>query len=287
MRKLAFFLTAFAVLLLTACSSEEDQPANGVATISFQVINYEQISLDEVTRAASVDTLAHLEMGIYNATTRELIDSVKTTKSDSNYGTFSTTLPFGEYIVVFLGFDGSKASQLKNLNRIGFADYYVPNFFYKTINLTVSQSTSGSQNISLARAVSAFTIKSEGYIPTNIDSITIVAKGGGYIFDTEKGLAAAVSRRTIVNNVSEYAGTESIGITLYTFLPSEEANMDFTVKASDGNGEEIVSKEFTNVPMKINQRTIYTGSLFGDGTNTNGFNLTLENDQWDEVNQTY
>ncbi|MBQ8050767.1 MAG: FimB/Mfa2 family fimbrial subunit [Bacteroidaceae bacterium] len=286
MKRIAISFAAIAALLLTACHNDEAQPAEGMGTINFQVINYEQISLDEVTRAAAT-SLAHLEMAIYDATSHELIDSVKTTSSDANYGSFSATLPFGEYTVVFLGFDGSKASHLKNFNQIGFADNYVPNFFYKKLDLTVSEKSSGNQNISLARKVAAFSIKSEGYIPSNLSTMTIVARGGGFIFNAETGQASAVAQKTSTYNVASYAGKESIGINVYTFLPSEETTMNFTVTATDSNGEVIVSKEFADVPMKINQRTIYTGSLFGDGTSTNGFDLSLENDAWEEVNNTY
>ena len=250
MKRLVCCLAAIAALLFTACHNEEVLPTEGMGTVKFQVINYEQISLNEVTRATAATSLAHLEMGIYDAVTHELIDSVKTQSGDGNYGSFSATLPYGEYIVVFLGFEGGKASHLKNLNSIQFAENYVPNFFYKTLNLTVSPSTSGSQNIALARAVSAFKIQSEGYIPSNLSTMTIVAKGGGYVFNAETGLASSVLQKTSSYNVSSYAGKESIG-------------------------------------MKINQRTTYTGAFFGDGKATSGFNLTLENDQWDDINHSY
>lgn len=285
--KKTFIFFALLAIMLTSCSNESEKPANGTGTIRFDVLNYEQVSLDEVTRASAATALAHLEMAIYDASSLEIVDSVKTAKGDDGYGSFSSTLPYGDYIIAFLGFDGSKASSLKQIQNIGFADAYVPNFFYKTLSLTVSPTSDENQEITLSRAVSAFSIKSQGYIPNNLKNITIVANGGGFRFNAQTGKATSVSQRTSTFDVSNYAGTESVGITVYAFLQSDEATMSFNVTATDANGDVLAEKVFPNVPMRINQRTIYTGSLFGDGTETQGFNLTLENDVWSDINYTY
>ena len=285
--KKALGLFAMLAIMLTGCSNESEKTLNGTGNIRFDVLNYEQVSLDEVTRASAATALAHLEMAIYDASSLEIVDSVKTVKGSEGYGSFSATLPFGDYIIVFLGFDGSKASSLKQIQNIGFSDAYVPNFFYKTLPLTVSPSSTGSQEITLSRAVSAFSIKTQGYIPNNLKNITIVANGGGYRFNAQTGLATSISQRTSTFDVSSYAGTESVGITIYAFLPSNETAMSFNITATDTNDDILAEKVFSNVPMRINQRTIYTGSLFGDGTETQGFNLTLENDVWNDINYTY
>ena len=273
--------------MISACSDNNEQPQpEGQATIRFEVTNYEQVSLDEVTRAAAT-ALAHLEMAIYDASTLQLVDSIKTKSGDSGYGSFSASLPFGDYVVLFLGFDGSRQSILKNIQSIGFTENNVPNLFHKVINLTVSPSSATSQDVTLSRAVAAFSIKSQGYIPTNLQTLTIVATGGGYKLNGQTGWAANVAQRTTNFNVSAYAGKESVGVSVYSFLPSEDANMNFSVTATASNGEVLAQKDFSNVPMKINQRTIYTGSLFGDGTQTQDFNLSLENDVWNDVNLEY
>ncbi len=285
--KKTFFLLVAAALMISACSNNNEQPQpEGQATIRFEVTNYEQVSLDEVTRAAAT-ALAHLEMAIYDASTLQLVDSIKTKSGDSGYGSFSASLPFGDYVVLFLGFDGSRQSILKNIQSIGFTENNVPNLFHKVINLTVSPSSATSQDVTLSRAVAAFSIKSQGYIPTNLQTLTIVATGGGCKLNGQTGWAANVAQRTTNFNVSAYAGKESVGVSVYSFLPSEEANMKFSVTATASNGEVLAQKDFSNVPMKINQRTIYTGSLFGDGTQAQDFNLSLENDVWNDVNLEY
>lgn len=286
--KKTFFLLVAAALMISACSNNNDEQPQpeGQATIRFEVTNYEQVSLDEVTRAAAT-ALAHLEMAIYDASTLQLVDSIKTKSGDSGYGSFSASLPFGDYVVLFLGFDGSRQSILKNIQSIGFTENNVPNLFHKVINLTVSPSSATSQDVTLSRAVAAFSIKSQGYIPTNLQTLTIVATGGGYKLNGQTGWAANVAQRTTNFNVSAYAGKESVGVSVYSFLPSEEANMKFSVTATASNGEVLAQKDFSNVPMKINQRTIYTGSLFGDGTQAQDFNLSLENDVWNDVNLEY
>ena len=107
-----FLMMLTAAVLLVACQNDEKEAANpsaeGMGTIKFQVTNYEQISFDDVTRAGSISSLNYLAMGIYDADTKALVSSEQKHKDDNGYGGFSATLPYGDYIIVFLGYTGSR-----------------------------------------------------------------------------------------------------------------------------------------------------------------------------------
>lgn len=281
-------LTLF-LLALAACSSREEatqQPAEGSLTLNFRVLNYQQVSLDDVTRTTEATTLAHLDLAIYDAATSALVSSQQTTPDASDYGSFAPTLPYGEYILLFLGYDGSRTADLTSLFAIQFPDLYVPNLFYKTLTITVSDDTAAEQTVSLVRAVAAFTLKSEGSIPQNLAALRIAATGGGQVLDGRTGYATASQQERTYNAVSQ-AGKTSFTLNYYTFLPAEEATMDFTVSALDGNGKEIASHTFPGVPMKINRRSIYSGDFFATDDSAPRFAVTLENDTWDEQNFNY
>ena len=163
----------------------------------------------------------------------------------------------------------------------------MPNFFYKTLELTVSSSTNNAQTIALERAVAAFMVKSNGDIPMDLSKIRISATGGGHHFNAKTGTAAKAEDRSYTYNVSSYAGKESITITFFSFLTATEGIMNFSVTAMDGEDNVIRHRDFNDVPMKVNQRTTYTGSFFSKDESVRGFSLTLANDAWEEYNNTY
>lgn len=288
MNKLVLMMGTVLSLLLVACSNESENQPNekGMGTVSFFINNYEQVSLNAPTRATAT-SLNHLDMAVYDAATSELVESKQTSQDDNGYGSFSITLPYGSYTIVFLGYDGSRLANLTNPTSITYADNYVPNFFYKTISLTISSSESAAQSIALRRAVAAFTVRSNGDIPMNLSKIKIASTGGGHRFNALTGTASSLESREYTYNMASYAGKESLSIAFFTFLAAEEATMDFTVTALDESNAVIRSREFTNVPMKINQRSIYTGSFFSAEASTQGFSLTLDDDEWTETNYTY
>ena len=288
MKKIVLMMGTVLSLLLVACSNEsENQPnGKGMGTVSFFINNYEQVSLNAPTRATAT-SLNHLDMAVYDAATSELVECKQTTQDDNGYGSFSITLPYGNYTIVFLGYDGSRSANLTTPTSITYADNYVPNFFYKTLSLTISSSESAAQSIALKRAVAAFTVKSNGDIPMNLNKIKVASSGGGHRFNALTGMASTVENREYTYNMASYAGKDALSISYFTFLTADETTMDFTVTALDESNAVIRSREFTSVPMRINQRSIYTGSFFSADASTQGFSLTLDDDEWTETNYTY
>ena len=288
-KKILMMLTA--AMLTVACQNDEKEAANpsadGMGTIKFQVTNYEQVSFDDITRAGSISSLNYLAMGIYDAENKTLVSSEQKNKEDSGYGGFSATLPYGDYIIVFLGYTGSRQANMESPTNIYFADNYVPDLHYKTINLTISSSEAGTQAIALKRAVAAFSLVSEGAIPDNLSKLTITATGGGKTFNALTGLANTAEERSYTYNVSSLAGGNSMNVAFFTFLTAEEATMQFTASTRDASDAEIRTRVFADVPMKINQRTRYTGDFFASDQSVQGFNITLEDGDMDAVDYTY
>ena len=290
MKKTTLFLLTAALLLgLTACtnSTDETSPEKGKRTIEFRVTNFQQVSLDEVTRATAATNLAHLDMAVYDAETNALVCKTQMGKDDEGYGSFSATLDYGTYNVVLLGYDGTHVADMTDPTEICFNEDYVPNFFYKALPLTVSATSENTQNVVLKRGVAAFRLKHEGYIPTTLRTISVTGIGGGDRFNALTGYAKNTRNRDLNYNVASLAGGESFTLTYFTFLPSEEATMNFVIRATDTANKELQTRTFNDVPMKINQMSIYSGQFFGSGNQTLGFSLTLESDEWDEENQTF
>lgn len=289
MKKHFSLLLATAFALLTSCqNNEEFKPeSEGMGSIKFNIINYEQCSLDDVTRATTADKLGNLDMVIYDSATDAVVSQVRQTKGDENYASFSATLPFGEYHVVFLGYDGSRKAIVETPTSISFADDFVPDFFYNMTKLTINKKENTSKTISLKRPIAALSVQSEGKVPDNLSKITISSEGGSHHFNALTGYGTTVENRSYTYNVSSLAGKDALGISFFTFLTTQSCKMNFTVSAFDKDNTLICKQEFKDVNMGINQMSRFTGNLFAEPSSATSFNLTLEDADWDEHDYTY
>jgi len=277
-----------ATSLFVACQSQEqeDAPEGSVATVTFQVVNYVQVSLDELTRTAEATSLAHLDMAIYDLDNQLVVKQQTTTDTDG-YGSFSASLPYGQYQVVFLGYDGSRTANLDSPTSIFFEQDYVPNLFHKVVQLTVDGSATDVQSVVLSRAVAAFRLQHAGDIPADLNTMSFVTTGGAHHLNGLTGMASQTEQRTCDWGMSSVAGKTSFGIIYYSFLPSEEFTMSVTATATDKQGNVIRTRSFSDVPMKQNYLNSYSGNFFAPDSQTTSFSLTLETDQWEEVSHTY
>lgn len=281
-------LLSTALLLLGSCQSDEPaapQPS-GMGSITFDVINYEQYAFDDVTRA-SVTLLDHLDMAVYDAVADTLVNLVQQKKGEDGYGSFSATLPYGKYNVVFLGYQGSRIANMDSPTSIYFEDDYVPNLFHKYLTLTIEQKENAAQSIVLNRVVAAFTVKVNDIAPSNLTKMEFNCLGGGHRLNGLTGLAFQTDERTYTFDVSKYAEQSAFSVSLYTFLADNETEMNFTVKALDNEGGVIKVHEFDEVPMKLNRITRYSGDFFADPRGTQGFSLSINGEKWDEADFNY
>lgn len=99
--------------MFASCHSDDNAvvlPQDDMVNLKFNIVNYEQYSLDELstaearatnsvyggTRAAgTVSALAHLVLGVYDSE-GQCYMKVLQDKGDAEYGNFSISLPHGE-----------------------------------------------------------------------------------------------------------------------------------------------------------------------------------------------
>lgn len=288
MKTLVRLTLSACVLLLTAChdtANETPLPEQGSGTISFSVLNYEQLSYDDTrSDAPQLSNLDCLDMAVYSVGTNTLITNERKENGDEGYGSFSATLPYGTYNIVFLGYSDKRRAELDSPTNIVFTDNFVPNCFCRTLPLTVDAENLGTRNISLQRVMADFTLVSKpGNIPENLATIRITATGGGHHLNALTGYAPQAEERVFSFNVAGVDRKKDLILTYHTFLPEQETAMNFTVAALDTEGKEIRTRTFSNVPMKINQRTRYTGDFFVPDV----FNITLEDKEWNIEEHNY
>ncbi|MCD8285115.1 MAG: FimB/Mfa2 family fimbrial subunit [Prevotellaceae bacterium] len=297
MNKKVYVFTLAAGMLLAACGEDKSavSPSDGTVTLSFRVSNYVQADMDDTgTRSTDVSNLKHLSLGVYDAETLELAQDVMTQSSgDADYGTFSVTLPYGEYKLVFLGYHKDAEVDMSDPEAITFGYGYVPHTFLKTVDLTVDGETSTSQTVALERAVGEFKVYCYGCeeIPTQTITFSISVTGSGTTLNALTGLAPEAGEKTFSLQTAHTLGVSSIYEGIYLLLPTgEETTIDCTMTAYGVDGSVLGRKSFADVPVKINRLTTYTGDFFNSDASKSGFSIELADDYdvWGEtVDGTY
>ena len=289
MKKVLFSALIAVCGLLSACQSNDEFSAATVHEITFQVTNYEQYDLDDFTRASGADALDHLVMGVFDAATDEIVGSVvvqdKGEKPSSDYGTFSVSLPAGRYRIVFLGYYGSHTCQMSSSTSITFEKEFVAHTFLNCTELTVDGTTSKSQSVVLKRAVAAFRLYVEDALPEDLSVFQFINLGGGTALNAQTGFCDGQKERKFEVSVpSSKIGKQNVPVNNYAFLPAESASMNITVNALRADGSVLKSRTFSNVPMKVNCLTCYTGRFFAEDESSSRFTLEYDSAWGDSTN---
>lgn len=280
--------------MLCACSSNETAPETGGGnkTVEFLVTNYVQYDMDEGTRAAisvgNSERIKHLAMGIFDVTTNQLVGSVQVQdKGSAGYGTFTATLNYGKYWLVFLGYGGDNTVlTMTDLENISFGDNVVPQTFLSSFEFTVDANTAAVTDIVLKRVVSGFQLNIQDAISNRTSTIKFKTTRGGMVLNAKTGLAKASTGREYSIDIPEnYKGQTGKSLNIYLFLPQNEETMDITASAIDKNGDAFIERTFTGVPMKINTLTIYKGNFFAD--TPYGFTIQVDDDWGNQVENTF
>lgn len=300
----AILVLAAIQMLFTACSSDNTPVApseDGYATVCFTVSNYRQVSFDDFSEGLGTRghilamTLANLQLSVFDATTLKLVmptiyHDVREYENNpaivESFPEFQLTLPYGHYKILVLGYNGQHECLLQSPSHITWSDDYVPNTFFHYSDLVLDASTQPQQSIKLERCVAAFCIKSKEPYPNGVKKIRFTTEGGGSVLDGTTGLTAKASGRCSEITVpADKIGQELDVLTTYLFLPTNSITTNYTVEVLGENDEVMYTHKFDNVPMKINQMTIWTGKLFEEQAPTvnQGFSITWDIDWGTEV----
>ncbi len=284
-----YFLLLLPFLLLASCSQTDLSVSKEELELDFNVLNYEQVNLDSLTRAANVGALNHLAMGIYDAATLQPVQPATIQdKEDDRYGRFSVRLPYGKYYLAFLGYMSRNAIHMDAPSRIFWDNNSVTNTFLCCSQLEVDGQTQAEQNIVLKRAVALFSLRVQGNAPQALSQFRVRMQGGSYSLNAVTGLGnAADVRDYTIRNFDNHKESETFDVDFYAFLPQASCKAAITVQALDAEGNVLRERTFADVPLKLNQLTRYTGDFFAEDATPSQFSLTLENDVWDEVDYNF
>ena len=127
-------------------------------------------------------------------------------------------------------------------------------------------------NVTLSRIVTKLGILSTDSRPEGAAKIRTTYSAGGKSFNPTTSSATSNTGFTQINNLTKPVG-QTIGISNFAFLATDEQTMNITIDVLDANDEVLISKTISNVPFKRNRLTALRGQVFTPSATTASFSL--------------
>jgi hypothetical protein len=259
----SFMLLTLTMLTLASCSSDfdfptDEEPESGKA-IEFTITPYET----EKFKSAASDAFSQLSLALLPTSGSNSPVTITQNDSDKNLGTISATIPFGEYELVIVGHNGDGEALVAKADSVVFPANKITDTFCHYQVLNVTKESASDLAIELKRCVAKMEIVNTDAIPAWAAKIETRAKGGGMSLNPKTGLATCPAVQEKASDIPQsYIGKTEKRFSTYSFLTDEETDMEFNITFFDSEGNAKIVHSFTEVPMRVNQITRYTGELF-------------------------
>lgn len=262
-KNLFLYFSILMACVLTACEKADfdDESKEDGANLTIRVSNVREVAYNTSTRAL-VDITGYssrLNFVIYK--NGEQVKSLMQMQGDSGYGEVAFQLMPGTYKVLVLAHSSkgnpslTDPEQIKFTNSISFSDTF---YYYGDVVVTTEAKT---HELMLTRASSLLNFIIDDEIPSDAATALVTYTGGCGVFNAVTGYGGTVNSQQEklydIKNVSS-----PVSFKLYTFLPGDEGLLKVTIVVKNDNGDVILERQFTNIPVKRNVITEYSGAFF-------------------------
>jgi hypothetical protein len=270
------------VLFFTSCSTEEptlppSEPAETniyvkadtaylkEVTITFQCRGFDISSQPfEGTRAElKADGKAMTDLWVLDYIDGSLAQSViHQTASDEDFGTPTLNLAVGSHHVYFIASRGKIATLDTDGHTITFGT--VSDTFYYDLALNVTATSSGSRSVTLERCVTKLTAVITDAIPEGAATFNMTPSQWYYGWDYVAGTpTTATTSQAITINIpaSEIGNTDEL-LNIFGFSSDTEWTTDVTLNCKTSTGSILGTATISDVPLKQNRITTFSGPLF-------------------------
>lgn len=260
--KRTFLVLAAVAILTTACTNEAIDTPSADARITFRVNGDFSLSMSPMTRALEADGKAMTDLWILDYIGNTMQQQIHQTSSDEDFGSPTLNLAVGDHHIYFVASRGKTATLDADAHTLTFGT--VSDTFYKDYAISVVPSSIGSRSVTLDRCVTRLRISITDAMPVGIASIDVAPSDWYYGIDYTTGEpVTATTLQTITTNVpSGYEGQTNVAANIFGFSPSEEWTTDVAINAKSTDNTVLGSVTITNVPLKRNRTTEYSGPLF-------------------------
>ena len=289
-------------LFFTSCSTEEPSaPPQELAetniyvkadtaylkevTITFQCRGFDITSQPfEGTRAElKADGKAMTDLWVLDYMDGSLDQSVIHQTSDQeDFGTPTLNLSVGSHHVYFIASRGQDATIDTDAHTITFGK--VRDTFYMDYEINVTATSNGSRSVTLERIVTKFTAIITDAIPEDAATFNITPAQWYYGWDYVAGThtTATTSQAITINIPSSEIGVTNESLNIFGFSSDTEWMTDIAIDCKKGDGTILGTATITDVPLKQNRITTFSGPLFSaEGLTTVSLSTTWDTEYTD------
>ena len=244
-----------AAAMMVACSSDNDgEPVinDNLVTVTVTFLQF-RIGMEPFTRGTDISELTtHLDMWLTDGTTTT---DYHQTSATEGFGTITLSLDRTKtYTLHVVGHKCDDAATLTD-GVISFPNDKVKDtFWYAT---TFSPNTTTSLSPEMSRIVGCLRMEITDIIPATVKKMRFTIADVYDRWSVTDGPAHQLDRVATIT----YNGTSSI-FNVYMIATDAETTHTVTVDALDADDAVILSRTFSDVPIRQNHKTIMTGSFF-------------------------
>lgn len=275
MRKFVFFMLA--AMLLTSCekslvNDDEVEKNPSVSTtdgkrFTFTVKGDFADEWKPVTRGyLQADGKDMTDLWVLDYMGDVLVQQIhQSDNTTEDFGRPSMTLAYGSHHIYFVASRGVSPTLSTTNSTITWTT--VRDTFWNDYAVEVVSTSNGNRAVTLDRIVTKLILKFTDAVSANASTINFTPSSWYYTLNYKTGEpTTATTSQTISTSVPDsYIGNTDVSISYFSLSSSTDWTTDVSVNSRDGDNNVIGQGEMTDVPLKRNRVTEYSGPLFSSG----------------------
>lgn len=272
---------AVAALLTISCEKADLSLLNQekVKEITFCMAGDLQAEQQPMTRALTADskTLSDLWLLDYDQD-GNLLQQLHKTADDADQQSPTMALTYGTHTIYAIASRGTGAELSTENKTVTWAT--TSDTFWACTQLTVSASSSATQEIQLTRVATKLQVVVNDAMPATVTTVDVTPQTWYYGLDytTGEATAPATSTPRTMTIPAAKAGQTGVALNLYGLSPAADWTTNISITAKDAEGNTLGTASKQAVPMARNRVTRLSGSLFAS---TRALSLAMA-DTWGE-----
>ena len=281
---------AVAALCFISCSTDEptanltariktDTTEMKHVTITFNCRGDFDLTTESFTRALTADGKAMTDLWVldYPNSATQPSSVIHQTSDDEDFGSPTLNLAVGSHHVYFIASRGQDATIDTDAHTITFDK--VRDTFYMDYDINVTATSNGSRSVTLERIVTKFTAIITDAIPEGAATFNMTPSQWYYGWDYVAGTptTATTSQAITINIPASEIGKTDESLNIFGFSSDTEWTTGIALDCKTSTGSILGTATITDVPLKQNRITTFSGPLFS----ANGLTTVSLSTDWD------
>ena len=208
------------------------------------------------------------DLWVFDFVGDDCVQSLHQTTSDEAWGQPQMSLALGTHHIYFVASRG--VSPVVNATDKTIVWSSVRDTYWKDYEVTVVNTSNGNRAVTLERVVAKLKLTINDEIPAGASTLTCTPASWHYGLNYTTGAPIAATNDqaiTIIVPTSYVGTTGQLSASFFTFSGADEWTTNVSLSVKDDNSNALGSVAISDVPLKRNRSTEYSGNLFSSGGN--------------------